>query len=155
MVRNTGRSATIRSSRARDGVPPGKLSIDQPLPEIQGASGFAVAYAAIRSRYSCTPVVPVRSHWPSSMPLGHRVAVRVLEAGQQQPPAQVDDLGTGPGELGQLVAADGQDPALAHGERGGAPGGLAGQHGAAGEQQVSDGVRHGRQRSPGTPDTES
>ena len=42
-ARKTGRSATTASSSARCGTPPGKASMTQPPPVIQGASGWSAA----------------------------------------------------------------------------------------------------------------
>ena len=67
-----------------------------------------------------------------------RVDVGVLEAGQQQPPGQVDDFGARADQLEHLVVADGGDPPVAHGHGGGAAaGGIDGVHGTAGEDEVA------------------
>ncbi len=65
--------------------------------------------------------------------------VRVLEAGQQQPSGEIDHLGARPGQLAQLLAADGGDTAPGDGDggRGTGLGRLGGEDGAAGEQQIS------------------
>jgi hypothetical protein len=64
-----------------------------------------------------------------------RVDVRVLEAGQQQPPRQVDHFGPGPSEVQDLVVSYGGDAVAGdgHGGRGAA---LGGEDGAAGEDEV-------------------
>ena len=41
--RKTGRPGTAASRSPRDGVPPGKAGIPQPLPMIHGSSGWAAA----------------------------------------------------------------------------------------------------------------
>ena len=54
----------------------------------------------------------------------HRVHVRVLEAGHEQPAGEVDDLGRGADELAHLVVgADGHDAPAGDGDgaRRGAP----------------------------------
>jgi hypothetical protein len=43
LTRYTGRSATMASSSAAVGVPPGKASIDHPPPEIHAREGWAAA----------------------------------------------------------------------------------------------------------------
>ena len=48
----------------------------------------------------------------------HRVDVGVLEAGEQQATGEVDDLGVGSGQLGELVVGpDGGDPPAGHRDR--------------------------------------
>ncbi len=70
------------------------------------------------------------------------VDVRVLEARQQQLAGEVDDLGVRADQVPDLVVADRGDPAAGDGQTGrpGA-GGVAGVHGAAGEDQI--GLGHG------------
>lgn len=66
----------------------------------------------------------------------HRVDVRVLEAGQQQPPREVDHLRTGPGEFAQPGVTDGGDPVAGDGH-GGRRTALGDEDGAAGEEEIS------------------
>ncbi len=47
----------------------------------------------------------------------HRMDVRVLESGQQEPAGEVDDLGAGADQLPDLVVADGRYPAPGNGDR--------------------------------------
>jgi len=67
------------------------------------------------------------------------VDVRVLEAGRQHPPGQVDDARRGPDVPTHLgVRADGEDAPVAHRDRGGAGRRrrVAVEHGGADEEDV-------------------
>lgn len=132
-----GPVGTIASRAAAVGAPPGKASRDQPPPVIHSASGCSSAYARIRRRYSAGSPVSARWHRPSSGPAPLWVDMGVLEAGQQQLPGEVDDLGAGADECVHLVVADGGDPPAVHGHGGGtAAGGIDGVDGPTGEDEV-------------------
>jgi hypothetical protein len=64
----------------------------------------------------------------------HGVDVRVLEAGEEEPAAQVDHLGSRAGQVADLVPTHCQDPATTHGEGGR---GRVADDWTAEEQQVS------------------
>ena len=92
-------------------MPPGKSAIDQPLPRIHASSGCDAAYAAMTARYAARPRTPVRSQRSAVEAGGHRVDVRVAEAGRDRPTAEVDDArARSDPATERRIRADGRDP---------------------------------------------
>jgi hypothetical protein len=132
----TGRSGTIRSRSSRRGVPPGKSERVQPPPRIQGLAAANAVELAADPRQA-----------------GHRrVDVRVLEPRRDGPPAQLDVAGSGTDATAHVpVAAHGDDPAVAHGQRlGPGPRGIGGEDATPGQDEIGVLlVRHGAESATG------
>ena len=149
--RKTGRSGTTRSRSSRLARPPGKWARYQPLPRIHGSSGFAAAYAAIRSRYASMPARPDEVAVESVDARADRVDVAVAEPGRHRPTAEVDDPRPGAGvPHDRRVAAHGRDPAVLHRERlRPRAGRVGGEDASPGQDEVGDVIRHGTEDARG------
>ena len=92
----------------------------QPPPEIHSSSGFAAGVGRddLEVLGLGRALVEVASHQLEAARDG--VHVRVLEARDEHPPRQVDDLGARADEVAHLVAAHRDDAAAAHGDGTGA-----------------------------------
>ena len=120
------------------GVPPGKNSIDQPPPTIHSRPGFAAAYSAMMSRHCCAERGAVQLALTHREAAHHGMDVRVLEAGEEEAAGEVDDVGVGSGQRGELgLGPERRDPSLHHGHRSADRGVRAGvKHRSTGEERV-------------------
>ncbi|GAA3146279.1 hypothetical protein GCM10017687_74030 [Streptomyces echinatus] len=129
-VRDDGVQQLLRRRTARERLH-GPAAAEDPLPLRMGVGVGAYGGHGLLGRRPSGQIALGQFE-----PGRHRMDVRVLEAGQQQPAGQVHHLGARPGEFAHLRVSDGGDPVAGDGHGGGGTA-LGGEDGAAGEEQVS------------------